>query len=270
VVGEVEMFLTLFVVLLHLSTKCFSFALPSKVAQSIISKSSSIEISQTNECRTKHAFATLKKRKPLNLNPISSKEFLLASASTIALSSSQNFKNILAKLLGYIMGAGAMAVYAPIVLNLLKTKDSKGFSLQTWIFNIVGLSLSVLYPFKKGFPVSTYLELIAISIQSVAILGLICFYRGGEIFQKYLLSMAAFTSVMGAVCLSREISPFFLSLIQIFAIFLCNYANIPQIILTVSPNFLTCSCLPTVHYDVHNFIPHQLSFFPNILFSVFC
>lgn len=160
---------------------------------------------------------------------IDTKTAIVAAASTVV-SSSTTIADLIAKGLGYVMGLGAVAVYLPIVIKLLKSKSSEGLSLQTWIFNLLGLSLSVYYPFKKGFPISTYIELVTVAVQSFLILFLVCFYR--DLTSQYLLGIAGFAVVATALAVSTVPAPV-LNAIQLVSIILCNYANVPQILLTV-------------------------------------
>lgn len=161
---------------------------------------------------------------------IDTKTAIVAAASTAVSSSSSTIADLIAKGLGYVMGLGAVAVYLPIVIKLLKSKTSEGLSLQTWIFNLLGLSLSVYYPFKKGFPISTYIELVTVAVQSFLILFLVCFYR--DLTSQYLLGIAGFAVVATALSVATVPAPV-LNAIQLVSILLCNYANVPQILLTV-------------------------------------
>ena len=155
--------------------------------------------------------------------PIPSPAALTSKRTTIG--------NFVANGLGYVMGFGAVVVYFPIVIKLLTSKSSDGLSLQTWIFNLLGLSLSVYYPFKKDFPISTYMELITVAVQSFFILFLVCFYRG--LTSQYLLGVSLFSVVAVAMSIAKVPSSV-LNFFQVVSILLCNYANVPQIILTVS------------------------------------
>ena len=82
-------------------------------------------------------------------------------------SSSTGFKDIAAKIIGYIMGIGSMLLYSPIIITLLQTKNSDGFSISTWIFNVFGTMLAISYPVKRKFPISTYVELITVLLQGI-------------------------------------------------------------------------------------------------------
>jgi uncharacterized protein with PQ loop repeat len=88
-------------------------------------------------------------------------------SSSSSLSSSTGFKDIAAKIIGYIMGIGSMLLYSPIIITLLQTKNSDGFSISTWVFNVFGTMLAISYPVKRKFPISTYVELITVLLQGI-------------------------------------------------------------------------------------------------------
>jgi mannose-P-dolichol utilization defect protein 1 len=136
---------------------------------------------------------------------------------------------MLAKALGYIMGIGSMTVYTPILLNLLRVKSSEGLSTQTWIMNLIGLSLAATYPFKMGFPMSSYVELIILSSQAVIILGIITQYK--KQYKEFAIGMLTFVVYMAAI-IQSNFAPRTLQIIQVIASLICNYANIPQILLS--------------------------------------
>ena len=156
-----------------------------------------------------------------------------------------------AKVLGYLMGAGSLLLYSPIILKLLNTKHADGFSELTWLFNLVGLSAAVLYPYKKGFPLSTYVELLNLAIQSSAILGLVCSFKG--LFDAYLAGMAIYLAVM--TCLLKfTLPPQFLSAVQVVALIVCNYACIPQIMLTFRTKQASWSPITAIMSMVGNIV----------------
>lgn len=128
------------------------------------------------------------------------------------------------------MAAGSMAVYTPILVNLLKAKSNQGLSIQTWILNVAGISLACVYPFQKGFPLSTYLELVVLTVQSLIILGVICHYK--HIEKEFLLSMIPLALYLFAVT-KLSIPPTLLKVVQVSSTLICNYASVPQILLTM-------------------------------------
>ena len=137
--------------------------------------------------------------------------------------------DLVAKAVGYLLGAGSMLVYMPIILGLVKDKNADGMSVMTWVYNLLGMSVALVYPFKKAFPLSTYIEILILTVQSAGILGLVCHYR--ELTKEYLLGMGVFALVAGAVVVA-QVNAKALQALQLLAIVICNYANIPQILLT--------------------------------------
>ena len=160
-------------------------------------------------------------------------------------------KDIVAKALGFVLGFGALAVYLPIIINLIKAKSADGYSVETWVYNLIGLTIACLYPFKKGFGVSTYIEVLAIAIQSAGILGLICFYQ--KKFQEYLIGMAAFVASCTFICVNK-VPTNLLNWMQVAAIIVCNYANIPQIVLTFQTKKATWSWITSAMSMAGNLI----------------
>jgi mannose-P-dolichol utilization defect protein 1 len=149
-----------------------------------------------------------------------------------------SLKTVIAKSLGYMIGIGAMALYSPIIIKLLKTKDSKGYSIQTWIFSIFGIGTQILYQYKKGFHISTYVELLITVVQSIGILGLISKFNGKAV--EYVTGMTA-AAALAAFLFTAKIPAQVLSAMQITSIFACNYALIPQILLSFKTKKATWS-----------------------------
>jgi mannose-P-dolichol utilization defect protein 1 len=139
-------------------------------------------------------------------------------------------QQLAARSLGYVMAVGAMVIYTPILLKILKQNSATGFSVSTWIFNILGLSLSIAYPMKKGFPFSTYMELVGACCQSIGILGLLCFHHGK--LPEYAVGMITLAISFSLFKKSPHVSQTYLNIMQVAASLIANYANIPQILLT--------------------------------------
>jgi mannose-P-dolichol utilization defect protein 1 len=135
-----------------------------------------------------------------------------------------------ANIVGYVMGAGSLALYTPIIAKLLRNQHADGFSLTTWIFNLLGLLCSISYKVKKQFPVSTYIELIFAGLQSAVVLGLVSFYNGK--FREYLAGITSLALIFGMLLTKLTFPNSILNALQIASTILSNYANIPQIWLT--------------------------------------
>lgn len=169
-------------------------------------------------------------RSPALLGPHHAVLTELTENNLINIISSASFKDTIANYVGYAMGVGATALYAPILLKVLRNDGVEGLSIQTWIFNVLGYALSIAYPLKKAFPLSTFAELLGSGVQSVVILGLISLHyqKGGRFLAGISMLSLAFIWFLVTPNLPLQ----FLNSIQIAAMLLCNYANIPQIIVT--------------------------------------
>lgn len=187
-------------------------------------------------------------------NSYSSTQTLTTLKSTAIVSliaENSDIKNTIAKLLGYVMGLGATAVYSPIIFTLLKAKSAEGFSVDTWKYSLVGLTLAILYPFKKKYLLSTYAELLCVLVQSIGIFGLISHYN------QQMTSFFQFMFCYLAVCVPLILLPLsakVLSTIQLIAILVCNYSNIPQILLTMRTKTTSWSGTSALLTTAGNFI----------------
>lgn len=155
---------------------------------------------------------------------------LSASKQAVTTDKYGKLKDTLARSVGYVMGTGAMLIYAPILIKIIRRGNADGFALATWVYNVLGMSLAVAYPVKKGFPVSTYLELLAAFAQSVVILALIAFYQGKLL--KASAGIISLIAVFVAFVKAKNVPPKLLSAVQIAAMLIANYANVPQIVLS--------------------------------------
>lgn len=144
-------------------------------------------------------------------------------------SAPSNISDVIAKALGYLIGLGSMTLYTPIIHTIWSSQSGSGFALQTWIFTLMGLTLSAAYPFQKGFPLSAYVELMISAAQAIIVLGLLCHFDG--ILPTFALGMGLYSAVVGLLFMSK-IPPQYLNILQIISTVMCNYANIPQIILS--------------------------------------
>lgn len=150
--------------------------------------------------------------------------------STLAVNQIDTRNDLIAKILGYMVGMGAMALYVPIIGNLITTKDSSGYSVSTWVLNVLGSMLAIAYPVKRRFPISTYFEMISSLVQGVLILGLVCRYQG--LSTQYLQGIAPLIGLFAVFVAYDKASDHLLKTLQVAAIIVCTYANIPQIVLT--------------------------------------
>ena len=147
-------------------------------------------------------------------------------------------RHMLASAIGYAMGSGAIILYSPMIYKLLQSKSADGFSVQTWVMNLVGLTLCVAYPFRKGFPLSTFLENVALTMQSVIALSLVCIYKG---YQMELIGGLGLFSIMCYYLFLGNLPSTLFRWIHILSIIICNYALVPQIYLNWKQKQVTWS-----------------------------
>ena len=82
----------------------------------------------------------------------------------------------IAGLLGYLMMAGAMLVYSPMIVQVVKTKSGEGLSRTAWGMSVIGFGGALCYQLSKGYPISTFGELIALTTQSVLLFSLMQYF----------------------------------------------------------------------------------------------
>jgi mannose-P-dolichol utilization defect protein 1 len=85
--------------------------------------------------------------------------------------------SLVAQGLGYLVGAGSLLLYTPIVLRLCLQGTADGLAMSTWWTKIVSYTCSNIYAFTHGYPISTYAETIIITVEALVILVLVAYYQ---------------------------------------------------------------------------------------------
>jgi mannose-P-dolichol utilization defect 1 len=145
-----------------------------------------------------------------------------------AIVATQPKKNVIANVLGYLLGSVALVMYLPIMLDMIAKKSASGVSVETWSMNVVSFTLAMFYPIKKKFPLSTFIEVLALHLQSCVILGLVCFYNKKTI--EFFIGSIIFASAAGLLFI-QEVSSKILDLLQIFRLILDASSLMPQILM---------------------------------------
>ena len=145
--------------------------------------------------------------------------------------SSPSSKSRIASIFGYVIGAGSLSLYLPILLDMVRRGNAEGMAIQTWISSFSSMTLALVYPLKKGFALSTYIEILALQCQSLVILGTICFYKG--LLKEFALGTAMVALLLTSL-LRAELPKNILSSIQITRVCLDTFTLIPQILLNFS------------------------------------
>ena len=84
---------------------------------------------------------------------------------------------LLASAFGWLLSVFSLTIYTPMIISLLHTKDVAGMSATTWALQLAGFFIFVIYNVRMGYPVSTYLDFAALSVQATILLTLICVFR---------------------------------------------------------------------------------------------
>lgn len=139
-------------------------------------------------------------------------------------------KTTLANMAGYAMGMGSMVVYTPMLAKALRQRDLEGMAVGTWVCYALSCALSVAYPMRMGFPVSTYVDLVLIGLQAVLMLALLCAQRGA--LMPFGASAAALSAAFAAFVWSPSVPAHLLRAVQVTALLLSSAAHLPQIAVT--------------------------------------
>lgn len=131
--------------------------------------------------------------------------------------------------IGVAMGIGAMFLYLPILAaSIADSRRLDGQSLQSWTLNVLGAALSVIYSLRRGFPLSMYIESVALGLQSALMWVLLCTRQ-----RQYALLFGMTGMLAGAAGLLLRCSsvpaPVFAAL-QAFSMGSVLFASVPQII----------------------------------------
>lgn len=89
-------------------------------------------------------------------------------------------KLTISKALGYGILVFSGLLKAPQIYNILKNKDATGISASAFYFDVAGYTVSPVYGFKKGFPISTYGETFIILVENLVLVLLLWRYAKGD------------------------------------------------------------------------------------------
>ena len=129
---------------------------------------------------------------------------------------------MLAQALGYAVGIGALSLYIPIIATVLKRKGDVGLSVTTWALQLMGLAVSCVYHVRSGYPLATYMDFAALSVQSTIILVLLNRYR--ESVSP--ISMLPLLGLSAALLSPLEV----LRKLQVGAACVTTFALLPQVV----------------------------------------
>mmetsp|Transcript_25659 Transcript_25659/g.36196 ORF Transcript_25659/g.36196 Transcript_25659/m.36196 type:complete len:328 (-) Transcript_25659:73-1056(-) len=151
----------------------------------------------------------------------------LSSSSSTALSM-QVDGTLIAQTVGYAVGAGSLFLYTPIAIRVLRQKSADGLSLSTWWFKLSAFTCSDLYATSQGYPISQYVDWIAITAEVTINLFVVAYFQN-KMDKQFFVNGAIFA--MTAFALAQYAPSEVLALGQLGSTALNAGALLPQFML---------------------------------------
>lgn len=129
----------------------------------------------------------------------------LSSALTTAITAPIDAEAI-ARCLGYLVGLGAVLLYTPIAIRIIRQQNANGLTLSTWWLKLLSYTCSIVYNFDRGYPLSTYAETVILSAESLSVLVLVAYYKR-ELFTAQFFGLAVAFGIVVSVALNDSITP---------------------------------------------------------------
>ena len=161
---------------------------------------------------------------------------VLASTPASMPAATPSAASTLASLLGYVIAAGSLLVYSPMLLQIWRSRSGEGLSFTSWAMSVFGFGGALVYQAAQGYPLSTYGELIALTAQSLAILSLMLVFDRGVRPSQVMAGLAVLGAAVAALVTSVPKGA--LKLLQAISGAILTLAIVPQ----VWENFATKTC----------------------------
>lgn len=143
-------------------------------------------------------------------------------------------KLTISKALGYGILVFSGLLKAPQIYNILKNKDATGISASAFYFDVAGYTVSPVYGYRKGFPISTYGETFIILVENLVLVLLLWTYSKGEAAASTTFKIGA--SVMYA-CFAAAVLNLpdeYLYVLPVVGSSMVLYSRLPQIYMNFS------------------------------------
>ena len=111
------------------------------------------------------------------LLPLSASPAVAAPVPATALLADVPDSGLLARSLGYLVGAGSLLLYTPIAIRVCRQRDASGLTLSTWWLKLFSYTCSVVYSFSKSYAISTYIETVIVAVEAATVLAIVAFYQ---------------------------------------------------------------------------------------------
>ena len=146
--------------------------------------------------------------------------------ATLSLAANMLEPSSIASGIGYVIGAGSVFLYTPMIYRVVRRGSADGLSPSTWLMKFFCYSFNSAYNIYHEYPLSSYSEIIALWLQAALMLFLVCW------FQRQWWPLLAAATIPAAATLAGVdgIAPW-LSAGQAAASAVGSGAVIPQIVL---------------------------------------
>ncbi|EOD12892.1 hypothetical protein EMIHUDRAFT_213129 [Emiliania huxleyi CCMP1516] len=96
------------------------------------------------------------------------------AAETLQLAAASPDAGLIARWLGFLVGAGSLLLYTPIAARVYRQRSADGLTLSTWLLSY---TCSDAYSFRNGYPLSTYIETLIITVEACGVLLLVAHFQ---------------------------------------------------------------------------------------------
>ncbi len=86
-------------------------------------------------------------------------------------------QELLARLLGYLVGFGSILLYTPIAIRVVRQQHANGLVMSTWWLKLTSYLLNDIYFVRKSYELSTYAETVVITIEAFVVLLLVTYFQ---------------------------------------------------------------------------------------------
>lgn len=78
---------------------------------------------------------------------------------------------------GVLIGGASVFLYTPMMVRVCRKQSAAGLSPTTWLLKLGCYATTDAYNFSHGYALSSYSEIISLSVQAAAMLSLVCYFQ---------------------------------------------------------------------------------------------
>ena len=134
-----------------------------------------------------------------------------------------------------MLGFASLMLYTPIGIRIYRQKSANGTTLTTWWLKVASYTVSDIYSYLKLYPLSTYVEVLTITIEAMTILGLVAYYQKKLWKHTFWICFVMYVSLTAYYLLAAP--PTLIAASTLMAAGLNSAALVPQFVL----NYTTAS-----------------------------